>query len=97
MSNMLDASHQPNPRPDEYQPDWIPPSSRDPNGTHSLNDRGASPTDAKKLSFKQILEIAMNNVSDQLLALLEEELDKMEDDSEEIEQQSTTTHRDSRL
>lgn len=54
MSNMLDASHQPNPRPDEYQPDWIPPSSRDPNGTHSLNDRGASPTDAKKLSFKQV-------------------------------------------
>ncbi|KAK1775451.1 hypothetical protein QBC45DRAFT_445215 [Copromyces sp. CBS 386.78] len=67
------------------------------NGTPFINNRGASETDAGKLSFKQILEKAMNNVSDQLMALLEEELDKMEDGTEEIEQQSTSTRRNSRL
>lgn len=58
---------------------------------------GASQTASKKVSFKQILEKAMNNVSDQLMALLEEELDNMEEESEEMQEELTSTQRDSKL
>lgn len=49
------------------------------------------------LHTHQILEQAMSNVSDQLMALLEEELDNMEEESEEMEEELPSTQRDSKL
>ncbi|KAK3400444.1 hypothetical protein B0T20DRAFT_145769 [Sordaria brevicollis] len=58
-----------------------------------------SQTVSGKVSFKQILEKAMNNVSDQLMALLEEELDNMEDEIEDMDMELMPlgTQRDSKL